>query len=289
MTVAKAHGTDGSLLASLPWTLAALGFSAAPHVPYIPFWITAALVVCAVLRLHIERNRKRLPATWIRILLALGCFIGVLANYDNVSGVGPGSALLVIMAALKLLETRQRRDQFVLLFISIFLIMSSLLREQYIWSLPYLLTGVIITMTAWLRMSASEKTGLRRSFASTSRLMLYAAPLTLAMWILFPRLSSPFWAIPVDTSRAQSGLSDTMSPGDISSLSMSNKVAFRVDFDDQVPRQEQLYWRGLVLHRFNGRTWSGNEPTLGYKTEWPVKYIGEPVAYQVTLEPTSRQ
>ena len=285
----KTHGTDGSLLASLPWTLAALGFSATPHIPYIPFWITGALVVCALLRLHIERNRKRLPATWIRILLALGCFIGVLANYDNVSGVGPGSALLVIMAALKLLETRQRRDQFVLLFISIFLIMSALLREQFLWSLPYLITGVVITMTAWLRMSASEKTGLRRSFASTSRLLLYAAPLTLAMWILFPRLSTPFWAIPVDTSRAQSGLSDTMSPGDISSLSMSSEVAFRVDFKSQVPAQEQLYWRGLVLHRFNGRTWSGNEPMFSYNNDWPVKYVGEPVAYQVTMEPTSQQ
>ena len=43
------------------------------------------------------------------------------------------------MAALKLLETRKRRDQFVLLFISIFLVMSSLLREQYLWSLPYLI------------------------------------------------------------------------------------------------------------------------------------------------------
>ena len=42
------------------------------------------------------------------------------------------------MAALKLLETRKRRDQFVLLFISIFMMMSSLLREQYLWSLPYL-------------------------------------------------------------------------------------------------------------------------------------------------------
>jgi transglutaminase-like putative cysteine protease len=279
----KASGTDGSLLASLPWTLAALGFAAGPHVPYVPFWITGSLVVCAVLRLHIERNRKRLPATWIRIMLALGCFIGVLATYENVTGVGPGSALLVIMAALKLLETRQRRDQFVLLFISIFLIMSSLLREQFLWSLPYLITGVVITMTAWLRMSASEETLVRRSLASTSRLLLYAAPLTLAMWILFPRLSAPFWAIPVDTSRAQSGLSDTMSPGDISSLSLSNEVAFRVDFDDHIPSPHQLYWRGLVLHRFNGRTWTGNEPSAVYLTDQPVEYVGEPVGYQVTL------
>ena len=80
--------------------------------------------------------------------LALICFLGVLVSYNNeISGVGPGSALLAIMAALKLLETRKRRDQFVLLFISIFLVMSSLLREQYLWSLPYLLFGVLLIMT----------------------------------------------------------------------------------------------------------------------------------------------
>ena len=45
----KADGTDGSLLQSLPWTLAALGFSALAHVPYIPIWISAALLVCGAI------------------------------------------------------------------------------------------------------------------------------------------------------------------------------------------------------------------------------------------------
>ena len=80
-----------------------------------------------------------MPSTWVRARLALGCFLGVFGTYSSISGVGPGSALLAIMAALKLLETRKRRDQFVLLFLSIFLVMSSLLREQYLWSLPYML------------------------------------------------------------------------------------------------------------------------------------------------------
>lgn len=287
--MARAKGTDGSLLASLPWTLAALGFAVGPHVPYLPVWITAALIICAVLRLSIEHHRRRLPATWIRIVLALGCFIGVLATYDNITGVGPGSALLAIMAALKILETRERRDQFVLLFISIFLIMSSLLREQLIWSLPYLIAGVIVTMTAWIRMSAGKKTGVRRSLASTSRLLLYAAPLTIAMWVLFPRLSAPFWAIPIDTSRAESGLSDEMSPGDISSWSLSNEVAFRVEFDDDIPPRKQLYWRGLVLHIFNGRTWKGNAISSAFKANREVEYIGDPVGYRITMEPTSQQ
>ncbi len=184
-------GTDGSLLASLPWTLAALAFSVVPHVQFLPIWVTFIFLACSAWRWQVERRRWRLPPAWTRIVVSLACFIGVLASYDSVSGVGPGSALLAVMAALKLLETKRRRDQFVLLFISIFLIMSSLLREQYLWSLPYLIAGVIFTMTAWLRMSTGTKVSIGESLRTGSRLVLYAAPLTIAMWIFFPERPGP--------------------------------------------------------------------------------------------------
>lgn len=288
MTMRKPDGTDGSLLQSLPWTLAALGFSVVPHVPYVPLWITAALLGCGAWRMHIERRRGHLPPAWVRVLLALICFLGVLATYENVSGIGPGSALLAIMAALKLLETRKRRDQFVLLFIAIFMQMSSLLREQYLWSLPFLAVGISLTMTAWLRMAAGPNISFRQSFATSSRLLLLATPIMLAMWIFFPRLASPFWAVPVDTSKAQTGLSDTMSPGDISSLSLSDEVAFRVDFVDRVPNREHLYWRALVLTSFNGRTWTSNDTPSRSSLGHDIEFIADPVEYQVTVEPTSQ-
>ncbi len=286
--MSKRAGTDGSLLASLPWTLAALAFSVLPHVQYLPFWATSVFLACSAWRWQVERERWRLPPAWLRIVLSLICFIGVLASYKSISGVGPGSALLTVMAALKLLETKQRRDQYVLLFISIFLIMSSLLREQFLWSLPYLVAGVLFTMTAWLRMSTSSQVSVVDSFKTGARLLAYAAPLTLAMWIFFPRIATPFWAVPIDTSSASSGLSDQMSPGDISSLSMSNAVAFRVKFEGSVPPPQQRYWRGLVLHRFNGRTWSGYEPSLGSGAQREVDYLGDPLRYQVTMEPTQQ-
>ncbi len=284
--MSKRSGTDGSLLNSLPWTLAALAFSVLPHLQFLPIWVTAIFLACSAWRLQVERKRWRLPPAWIRILLALGCFIGVLASYESVSGVGPGSALLAVMAALKLLETKQRRDQFVLLFISIFLIMSSLLREQYLWSLPYLLVGVLFTMTAWLRMSDTRKVSLGQSIRTGGRLMAYSIPLMIAMWVFFPRIATPFWSVPIDTSSATSGLSDRMSPGDISSLSLSDAVAFRVKFSSEVPPPHKRYWRGLVLHRFNGRTWTGNEPSLDSNARKDITFQGEPVEYQVTMEPT---
>ena len=256
----KPRGTDGSLLPSLPWTIAALALSVAPHLPYLPIWVTAAFFGCSAWRYVIERRRRALPSIWLRAGLALACFLGVFATYSTISGVGPGSALLAVMASLKLLETRQRRDQFVLLFISIFLVMSSLLREQYLWSLPYLLIGVLVIMTAWLRMSSTPSESARQSFATGGRLLLYAAPVAVAMWIFFPRIAVPFWAVPMDTGTGTSGISDSMSPGEISSLSMSNAVAFRVRFDDAVPAPRDLYWRGLVLAVFNGRTWTQSDP-----------------------------
>ena len=282
----KPRGTDGSLLSSLPWTLYALVFSLAPHVQFLPWWITTAFLICAVWRFAIEKRRRPLPSTWIRAFLALLCFLGVLVSFGTVSGVGPGSALLAVMAALKLLETRKRRDQFVLLFICIFLVMSSLLREQYLWSLPYLIVGVFLIMTAWLRVSALAGESARRSFATGGRLVLTAVPLAIAMWIFFPRIATPFWAVPMDTGTASSGISDSMSPGDISSLSLSDAVAFRVTFPGTVPEPRDRYWRGLVLTQFNGRTWSGNDPYRGARVNEQVKTIGRQIDYQITMEPT---
>ncbi|HEX5766432.1 MAG TPA: DUF3488 and transglutaminase-like domain-containing protein, partial [Woeseiaceae bacterium] len=285
----KQRATDGSLLASLPWTLAALAFSLTPHIQYLPVWITVSFLGCAAVRWHIERQREHLPPAWLRVILALSGFIGVFASYESVSGVGPGSALLAVMAALKLLETRQRRDQFVLLFISIFLIMASLLREQHIWSLPFLVAGVILTATAWLRMSISDVLRIRDSFGIAGRLLLYATPLALAMWIFFPRIATPFWSVPIDNGGATTGLSEEMSPGDISSLSQSDAVAFRVEFATQAPPPSQRYWRALVLHRFNGRTWSGNDPSIDLRAREEIQVSGEPVAYEVTMEPSQQQ
>jgi len=287
--MARARGTDGSLLPSLPWTLVALAVAFAPHVPYVPPWITGALIACAAWRLVIEQRRRPLPPTWARALLALTCFLGVLATYSSISGVGPGSALLAVMAALKLLETRKRRDQFVLLFLSIFLVMASLLREQYLWSLPYMLVSLLVILTAWLRLAARSGRGAWRTMATAGRLMAYAAPLAVAMWIFFPRIATPFWAVPIDTSRAASGLSDSMSPGDISELSLSDAVAFRVAFDGAAPAPRDRYWRGLVLTRFNGRTWTGREPGISAAARDEIRPQGEPVSYQVTLEPTRQQ
>lgn len=282
----RRKGTDGSLLASLPWTLAALTTALLPHLPFLPPWVTAVFLACAVSRLVIERQRWRLPGPLLRMTMAVSSFLGVQLAYGTISGVGPGSALLTVMAALKLLETHRRRDQYVLLFLSIFLVMASLLREQYVWSLPYMLLAVAMTMTAWLKMSVAAD-GARLAFATSARLIALATPLMLVMWVLFPRLATPLWSVPIDTSGATTGINDEMSPGDLSALTKNDAVAFQVWFDGEPPPPEARYWRGLVLSRFDGRKWSGS--TLLASDTRSVDYIGDPVSYRIALRPTNQQ
>ena len=79
--MSRRTGTDGSLLASLPWTLGALVFAVLAHIQFLPLWVTVIFVTCCAWRWLVERRRWRLPPAWLRIILAMSCVIGVLASY----------------------------------------------------------------------------------------------------------------------------------------------------------------------------------------------------------------
>ena len=74
-------------------------------------------------------------------------------------------------------------------------------------------------------------------------------PLAAVLFVLFPRLAGPLWGLPKDDG-AQSGLSDRWRPGSISELSLTDAVAFRVDFDGRCRRRAALLARsGAVAVR----------------------------------------
>jgi transglutaminase-like putative cysteine protease len=106
-------------------------------------------------------------------------------------------------------------------------------------------------------------------------------PLAATLFVLFPRIAGPLWSVPTDHA-ATTGLSDRMAPGAISELSMSDAVAFRVDFGGSIPPPWVRYWRGPVLSLFDGREWTmgPQKPAAAF-----TRPEGAPVIYTVTLEP----
>src|SRR5687767_1146479 len=66
----------------------------------------------------------------VRLPLSVGAFLGVLFQYRTLNGVEAGSALLVVMLALKVLESRSQRDQLVVIMICYFLMFAGLLADR---------------------------------------------------------------------------------------------------------------------------------------------------------------
>jgi transglutaminase-like putative cysteine protease len=270
----------------LPWVLGALTAAVAPHVPFLPAWIWLLIAAALAWRWVADQRAWPLPPRWLRVLVAIAATLAVIGTYRTLNGIEAGTAFLVLLAGVKLLETRGTRDLTVIVFIAYFLLYSALLRDQRLPQLPYLLAGGVFLTAALMRVHAgSAGDSARDVLVRTGALLLQALPLAILLFVLFPRLPGPFWGLAAGES-ARTGLGDEMTPGDISDLSVSGEVAFRVRFAGELPSPAQRYWRGPVLHEFDGRSW--RRPRAQAFPSQQVTYLGEPVDYQITLEPTDR-
>jgi len=202
------------------------------------------------------------------------------------------------MLALKLVETETRRDARAAIAFSCFVLMSALLfNSGMVFTL--LLCAALALFLAALRefelrpAAARGVTALRRRAAAglaAGALSLVAAiPLTLCVFVFLPRLGSPLWGTPADTAIGHSGLGDTMDPGSLQELLVDDSPAFRVSFDDALPERSKLYWRGPVLTRFDGMTWTRAAPLGEARRGTTVEQTTDIVGYEVTLEPSDRR
>src|SRR5690606_7277599 len=122
---------------------------------------------------------------------------------------------------------------------------------------------------------------------TAASLLAQGAPIMLALFLLFPRVPGPLWGIPQDANKGMSGLSDTMEPGEISELTLSGDIAFRVQFEGKPPPPNQLYWRGPVLWHYDGRSWTMANPKLQLPAE-SLQLRGNTTRYTITMEPSNR-
>lgn len=263
-----------------------LAAALAPHLLHLQVWVTVFVLAICAWRLTAELRNWRLPGAWLRGAIALAVTAGVVLGYTTITGLDGGTALLALMSALKLLETRTPRDHTVLIFIGWFLCLSSFLYSQNIATVLWVLPTVWLLAAALLRVSRRGTDGpVLRPFRTTGAMLLKAAPVALVLFLFFPRLAGSFWGAP-SAERALSGLTDEMSPGDISDLTLNDVVAFRARFKGDPPPPPLRYWRGTVLSEFDGYTWSRGGAQFFFQP--PVRHEGAPVDYTVTLEPTGQ-
>jgi transglutaminase-like putative cysteine protease len=236
-----------------------------PHAWHLPGWASLASAALLLWRCWLTFHGRRLPPRWLLMPVATGLMAGVYASYHTFLGREAGVCMLVMLLALKLLEMRARRDLFVVVFLSFFVLLTIFFYSQTIATALLAVVGVIAILTAQI---SFQYTGahppLRSRVALAARMFLLAVPLTLVLFVFFPRIQGPLWGMPGDAVGARTGLSDSMDPGNISELALSAEIAFRARFlGSAPPLPSQMYWRGPVLGHFDGRTWTPLAPHAG--------------------------
>jgi transglutaminase-like putative cysteine protease len=254
------------------------------HVTTLPFWVLAIVIACGVIRLGLARNGRGPPPQIVLFTVAALAVPLLFVRFHTFNGLVAGTALLSVAAGLKLLETKSQRDIYIIVLIIYFVSISALLDGESFWLLAYLIGVCWLTTATLLRVTSSGPTlGWQRNLRYGGRILAQGLPLALVFWLLFPRFAAPLWQVPNDSQTAASGLSDSMSPGDITQLALSDEIAFRVRFAEGAPPAKERYWRGPVLDSFDGHTWARS--TRGLAGSAPLRPQGPAYRYTVMMEP----
>ena len=271
-------------LRDLAWLVGALLLVVAPHALRMPWWLTLLVLALYAWRAQIALAGARLPSHWLVLGIALLSIGAVFLEYRTLFGRTSGIVLLALFSGLKLMELRTHRDAAVTAFLCYFLVMTNLLYTQ---SIPTaLLAGAaLLAVTATLAGLSAPRRPMRANLRTAGFLLAHAAPAALVLFLLFPRVPGPLWGLPQDAYAAMTGLSDSMSPGNISQLAQSDAIAFRAEFEGDTPAPRLRYWRGPVLWDFDGRTWSMG---AGWLQRFAPRDGAGRFQYTVTLEPHNR-
>lgn len=271
---------------SLFWLLIAQVLVISPHLLHVPLWLIGVWLGCATWRVQVFRMRWPFPNAWIKAALMIASGFAVYLSRGGLVGLDAAVALLITAFILKLLEMRTRRDALVLIFLGFFTVVTSYLFADSLLAALYSLLPVLALLAALV---ALQQSGLARAplapLKLAGTLLAQAIPLMLLLFVLFPRLE-PLWSLPQPKDKGTTGLSSSMTPGDLAELGQSAALAFRARFDGAIPAQSQLYWRALTLPNFDGRSWSISEHFDSSEPQWQAQ--GEPISYSIIMQPSSQ-
>ncbi len=253
-----------------------------PLIPYISIWIVAVCLFCGLWRSQVHIGRWSYPPPWVKMLLVVASFASIALIGGRTFNLEVATSLLVLAFALKLLEMRTRRDAYLVIYLCYFLIANGFLFNQSVAMTSYEVLAMIVVTAALVGLNQLQ-TRVRpmAGLWTAGGLVLQALPLTLVLFLLFPRVG-PLWSVPLPNT-GLTGLAEKITPGDVAALAQSDELSFRAVFEGDIPGFRDLYWRGLVYSEFESGTWSVG-PQMGAMSE--ADSGNADYAYQIFLQPT---
>ncbi|WP_180096474.1 MULTISPECIES: DUF3488 and transglutaminase-like domain-containing protein [unclassified Acinetobacter] len=253
---------NAKIRTSIVLTLSLILIAQMAFIPVLLSIIFAISILCIWIYLKRQQPFPKI-GTFLLTVLALG---SIYLSYQSFIGVEAGVAVLSTFLFAKSLESKNRRDLIILFNFALFVAASSFLYSQSFGMAIVIVLCLISCLIGLYRIQTSEfeqeqttqRAALQQDAKHVAKFILYAIPFFLLLFISFPRLP-PLWHIPIPENKGVTGISDSMSPGDIAELSQSSALAFRIIGDvSKLPPRSELYWRALVLDEYDGQRWTSS-------------------------------
>ncbi|MBO6850999.1 MAG: DUF3488 domain-containing protein, partial [Marinobacter sp.] len=203
---------------ALLWLIASFAVLLVPQWDRLPIWLVVSCVVLAGWRYMAQSGRVRLPGKWLKtgiMLVVISVYVGTVQGRFTVD---TAASFFVLAVGLKWLETRSRRDFYVLFFILVYLATVNFLFHQEIYWAVLNLFAVGLLLVGLQVLNAPDLPDTMASgWRRLGMMLLKTLPIVILLFVFFPRMA-PLWSVPMVSGQARSGISDTMRPGDISNL-----------------------------------------------------------------------
>jgi transglutaminase-like putative cysteine protease len=250
----------------------------------------AIIGLCLGWRAFVFIKPEQKPHRFILLLLACSGCLAIAISGKQLGVLLSMLHLLCFAYALKSLELNSRKDFYQIILLGIFILASVLIFSQSIFISFFVFCLLVLNLSILLTYFFPTK-NIKVPLTKSTKAVLQSLPLAVVLFMFFPRVA-PFWHVPSSKS-TQTGLSESVTPGDIANLAKSSALAFRVNFFTDIPQYDQLYWRAMVMDDFDGRTWRQSKNTNvinkdisnNLSLDQP-SFVGKQTRYQMMVEPS---
>ncbi len=258
-----------------------------PFYPQCPWWLNIACGMLLAWRIKLTISGQKLPPKWLLLSVTIVLSGGIYWQFQQWVNRDTSIAFLVVLSCLKLLEMHAKRDAMAVIFISYFLLAGQLLYSQSLAAALYLMLCLCFLFSTQQAFHYHELIPpLRQQLRTGLTMFSLCVPLAFILFLLFPRFQGPLWGKQPANPAGITGLSDFMEPGNIAELGTSDQIAFRVRLTPSPPNTQQLYWRAVVLNRFDGQRWLTNSSMLRKIPVIPPS--ARTITQRIIMEPTNQ-
>ncbi len=233
---------------------------------YVELYYSLSFGFLFALSVYLNFNRFIKISRWILNSISIVVLTVSVLTVTTDYLVEPVLGALVVLIAIKLLDEKAFRDYAQIFAMCIFLLIGSSLLSLNITFLGYFSLMALLSTTALILLAyfaqdpaiTIHRSALNKVLLQSLLICGIALPGSLIFFVILPRTNYPILSFLNREGYARAGFTDSINLGEISEIQENNAVIFRAEMSPV--NQQDLYWRGIVLDKFDGRSWrnSGN-------------------------------